>query len=127
MGIGGEEDSEMAGRYGELGGSIVSVELHILAFVILLGHVLAVHLGFPSHLFVVPQRDLDIQIVAMRLHTAFGLLFALEINNIHIQILAIQIDFACRQFLEIIVVVELHKLFQSRYAVEIPISVFQFV
>ena len=114
----------MAGGHGELRGGLVAVELHVLALVVLLRHFLAVHLGFPSHNLIVAQRDLDVQIVLVRLHAAFGFLLAFEVQNVHKQVLAVQENLARRQFFEIILVVKLHEFFQSGYAVEVPISVF---
>ena len=119
----GEEDSEMACRYSEFCRSLVAVELYVLTLVVLLRHVLAIDLRFPSHHLVAAQRILDIQIVAVCLHAAFGLLFALEIIDIHKEVLAVQKDLARRHLFQVVFVVEFHELFEARYAIEVPIGV----
>ena len=123
MSIFGEEDREVACRHSELGGSLVAVELYVLTLVVLLRHVLAIDLRFPSHDLVVTQRNLDIQVVAVCLHAAFGLLFALEIIDVHEEVLAVQEDLARRHLFQVVLVVEFHELFEARYAIEVPVGV----
>ena len=125
--IGREEDHEVSNRHVEHGGSFLFVEFDIFAFVVFGCHVLAVFECFPSHLFVACERNLDVDIVFMCLERERFILFALEVDDVDEEVVSVEFDFSCSKFFQVIVVEEVHELFKSWYAVEVEVSVFDFV